>query len=264
MTMDFQSDLNALRARIDACDTQMIALLKQRTEAVLEVGVLKRSAVPDVCPLRPDRETAQLRKIAASFDDSHFSGAAAAFIWRHMINSSLAAEGEFNLTVGADDETHPLVWLARGYFGAYTPLAFSPGPIAMLDQLVTSPPTIGIVPAKTTRGEAWWLELARRKQAGEAAPSVFLPLPYFAPLNEEHRPVCYALAMVAQEALDDEVRLVVAQQQRKLPDGVRIIDAQGDAQLLECSKNASLDDAWSVIGGFGEPLFAAIQTTISK
>lgn len=103
------------RARIDALDEQIIALLKERIGIVKEVAALKAEHWPGRCHIRSGREGKMHRRIAQAFAGNDFSPAAALAIWRQIIGASTHVESPLSVASLASLPHH--AWLARGYFG---------------------------------------------------------------------------------------------------------------------------------------------------
>ncbi|MBN8543534.1 MAG: chorismate mutase [Alphaproteobacteria bacterium] len=109
----FDAQLQALRARIDALDDRLIALIKERTGIIQEVAVLKRAHTPNDCHIRPAREGQMHKRIYEAFKGSDFNVHAAVIIWRHLISASTHLESPLKVISSAPRH------LGHEYFGHY-------------------------------------------------------------------------------------------------------------------------------------------------
>lgn len=114
--------LDAIRARIDAIDTELLHLVDERAGLAKSVAVAKHAAGDgDKFGLRPVREAQLLRRLLAT----KRQGASAALtvrLWRELISDSLAQQGPFHLAVWGAGDPGRAVELARLRFGAAPPM----------------------------------------------------------------------------------------------------------------------------------------------
>ena len=108
-----EQTLEQHRARIDALDTQLIALLQERIGVVKQVAALKAEHWPAACHIRSGREGRMHRRVADAFRDSDFPAAAALAIWRQIIGASTHVESPLRIAVTSAEQA----MLAREYFG---------------------------------------------------------------------------------------------------------------------------------------------------
>lgn len=113
MTDSPEQTLEAHRAAIDAIDTQLIALLKQRIGIVKQVAALKAANWPGKCHIRSGREGRMHQRIAEAFKDSDFPMSAALAIWRQIIGASTHVESPLKIAVISPEQAA----MAREYFG---------------------------------------------------------------------------------------------------------------------------------------------------
>lgn len=114
MTETPEQTLERHRAAIDAIDTQLIALLKERIGIVKQVAALKAANWPGTCHIRSGREGRMHQRIADAFRDSDFPASAALTIWRQIIGASTHVESALKIAVTSPDQAA----MAREYFGA--------------------------------------------------------------------------------------------------------------------------------------------------
>lgn len=113
MTQSPESQLEQHRARIDALDDQLIALLKERIGIVKQVAKLKAENWPSQCHIRSGREGRMHARIAREFQGSDFPPSVALAIWRQIIGASTHVESPLTVAVVSDAQAA----MAREYFG---------------------------------------------------------------------------------------------------------------------------------------------------
>ncbi len=181
--------LDAVRARIDTVDTELLRLLDERAGLAAAVAAAKRSAAgdaPQPFGLRPARETEIMRRLLAR----PHPGASAALIvrlWRELMAESLKSQGPFALTVFGGRDPARMAELARLRFGAAPPLTMVDHPEAAL----TAARTLGGVGVLPLDGLAPWARLL-----AEPKLRAFAVLPC---LNAWGRPQALAVAQVEVE-----------------------------------------------------------------
>lgn len=160
--------LDAVRARIDAIDSELLRLIDERAGVARVVADAKRAAGDgDKFGLRPGREAQLLRKLLAER-----SGAADGLIvriWRELISDSLARQGPFRLAVWGGPDPARTVELARARFGAAPPLARAQRPE---DALAAAKTRGGVGVLALVPDHGWWGRLL-----AEPTLSVFAALP---------------------------------------------------------------------------------------
>lgn len=113
MSQTPEQTLEQHRARIDALDTQLIALMQERIGVVQQVAALKAANWPAKCHIRSGREGRMHQRIASAFKDSPFPAAAALAIWRQIIGASTHVESPLVIAATSDEQAA----MAREYFG---------------------------------------------------------------------------------------------------------------------------------------------------
>jgi chorismate mutase-like protein len=114
--------LAALRAEIDAIDSQLHDLLMRRTDLAVEVGEVKARVQPlGGTPadgskfIRPAREALILRRLVARHQGK-LPKAVIVRMWREMISALLQVEGPFVVAVQAPKGDTALWDLARDHY----------------------------------------------------------------------------------------------------------------------------------------------------
>jgi chorismate mutase len=205
-----EQTLAGFRARIDAIDAQLSALLIERTGIIHEVAALKREHWPNGCHIRPGREGQMHRAIANRFSGSLFPPLAALTIWRQLIGASTHLESPLNATV--IDATH--AWLAREYFGVQIGIAHAHSFTDALPHLADGRSNLLILPTPETSD--WWHHAALLAAQGVF---VFAALPVALGTLPEGASPAVALAAVTPEPSGDDVSYFVRDGMLEIVDG---------------------------------------------
>ena len=114
--------LDAVRARLDAIDAELLRLVDERAALAKTVAEAKHAAGDGAkFGLRPVREAQLLRRLLAT----PRQGASAALtvrLWRELISDSLVQQGPMHLAVWGASDPGRAVELARLRFGAAPPM----------------------------------------------------------------------------------------------------------------------------------------------
>jgi len=145
--------LEAVRARIDAIDSELLKLVDERSALAREVAAAK-AAAGDAggFGLRPARETQVLRRLLAA------RGAAArpalvVRIWRELMADSLSLQGPFHVSVWGGRDPGRAMELTRMRFGAAPQVRQAAKPEEALAAARTRG---GVAVAALTPDSAWW------------------------------------------------------------------------------------------------------------
>lgn len=145
--------LDAVRARIDAVDADLLRLVDERAGLAREVAEAKRAAGDGGrFGLRPAREAALLRRLLAT-PRAAADAQLTVRLWREIMSDSLAQQGPFHLAVWGGADPARTVELARTRFGAAPPLNRFTRPEAALAQAKTPG---GVAILALTANSAWW------------------------------------------------------------------------------------------------------------
>lgn len=145
--------LEAVRARIDAIDAELLPLIDERASLAKAVAAAKAAAGDeDRFGLRPARETAIMRKLLASSRKAA-SDTLAVRLWRELIGDSLAQQGPYHLSVWSDRNLGRTVEFARARFGSAPPLALAAKPE---DALAAARTRGGVGVLALAPDSAWW------------------------------------------------------------------------------------------------------------
>jgi chorismate mutase len=216
--------LAELRARIDAVDDKLIALILERTGIIREVAQLKADSWPNDCHIRSGREGKMHTRIARAFIGSIFSPKAAVALWRLLIGTSTNLESPLRIAFLASQPDY--YWLAREYFGPAINLTSVAAP-ALVEES-----NILLLPAPDISGAGWWRHPLLHK--GQ-------PLRIFArlPLAEEElpgeMPPAVALAAITPEPSGDDISYLLAKTKDSQPpafEGARVISNGTDHLLV--------------------------------
>lgn len=161
--------LEAVRARIDAVDAELLRLLDERASLAAAVAAAKKAAGQDGFGLRPGREAQVLRRLLAEPRDAA-EASLVVRIWRELIGDSLSRQGPFHLSVWGGKAEARTVELARLRFGAAPGLALAARP----EDALAAAKTPGGVAVLALDG-GWWGRLLAQPQL-----KVFCTLPCLA------------------------------------------------------------------------------------
>ncbi len=145
--------LDAVRARIDAVDADLLRLLGERAALAKAVAAAKREAGDGgKFGLRPGREAQIVRKLLANKDPAA-SNALVVRVWREIMADSLSQQGPFHLTVWGGKLESRAVELARLRFGAAPALKVAAKPE---DALAAAKTPGGVAVLALTPDSSWW------------------------------------------------------------------------------------------------------------
>ena len=170
-------DISQLRATIDVIDDDIITLLNKRSEIVKNVGMTKKRRQKEgMCFIRSGREAEVIRRIHTKFKDGVFPALPALHIWRMIICASLSLESDLTIAVNPSPDNN-LYWLAREYFGAFTPVIQFKNTTEVIAQMQIGKAEVGVfTTALAERDERWWLQLPKDIK-------IFACLPFMLPGN---------------------------------------------------------------------------------
>jgi chorismate mutase len=193
-------DIPALRASIDDIDDQLAALLARRCEFVTQVGAIKRSEQAEGASfIRAGREADMVRRMYNTLKDKHFPAPAAAHMWRIIISASLSLESTLTVTACAPNAQHELYWLAREYFGNFTPISRDPSARRIMGEILDGKTQVGVLPLPGESEEGqWWIKLPDSIK-------IFACVPFVLAKGSPVKAV--AVARVTPEATGDDLSL---------------------------------------------------------
>jgi chorismate mutase len=164
--------LEAVRARLDEIDAELLPLIDERAALARQVAAAKAAAGDgDKFGLRPARETEIIRKLLSQPRSGARDGLVVR-VWRELIGDSLAQQGPFHLSVWGDRDPARIADFARNRFGAAPSLAIAGRPEEALAAARTRG-GVGIL--SLSHDSAWWGRLL-----AEPRMKVFAALPCLA------------------------------------------------------------------------------------
>jgi chorismate mutase/prephenate dehydratase len=174
--------LAALRAEIDAVDSQLHDLLMRRTDLAVQVGEVKARVQPlGGTPadgskfIRPAREALILRRLVGRHQGK-LPKAVIVRMWREMISALLQVEGPFVVAVQAPKGDTALWDLARDHYGSRVLITPVSGSGDVLSAVARGKATVGILPMpRLGERSPWWPQLLARS---ESVPHVMGRLPF--------------------------------------------------------------------------------------
>lgn len=160
--------LDAVRARIDAIDSQLLALVDERAGLARDVAAAKAAAGDSgKFALRPGRETQLVRSLIGRRQNA--TPSLVTRVWRELIGDSLSRQGPYHLSVYGPGRT---IEHARLRFGAAPSLRT----VAKPEEALAAAKTLGGVAVMTLASETpWWGRLL-----AEPKLKVFAALPCLA------------------------------------------------------------------------------------
>ncbi|HEX6858826.1 MAG TPA: chorismate mutase [Caulobacteraceae bacterium] len=175
MGQDVPPSLDAVRARIDAVDGELLRLIDERAALAGAVAQAKRAAGDGgKFGLRPGREAQVMRRLLAQGREAA-SAPLIVRIWREIMGDSLSRQGPFHLSVWGDART---VEFARVRFGVAPALAI----VGKSEDAVAAAKTPGGVAVLKLQSETpWWGRLLA--QPGLKVFSVLPCLAQWGPLS---------------------------------------------------------------------------------
>lgn len=164
--------LDAVRARIDAVDAELLRLIGERASLARTVAEAKHAAGDGgKFGLRPAREAQIVRKQLANRDPAA-SPALVIRIWRELMADSLAKQGPFHLSVWGGKLESRAIELARLRFGVAPSMTVVAKPE---DALAAAKTPGGVAVLALAPDSAWWGRLL-----AEPTLKVFATLPCLA------------------------------------------------------------------------------------
>lgn len=178
--------LDALRARIDLIDGELLRLIDERASLAVDVAKAKAAAGDSgKFGLKPGREAALMRRLLSA-PRKAASSSLVARIWRELMSDNLANQGPFHLAVWGGRDPVKTNEAARRHFGATPPLRAAAKPE---DALAAAKTPGGVAVLGLAPDSAWWGRLL-----AEPRLKVFAALPALAAWGP-----CEALAVAEIE-----------------------------------------------------------------
>lgn len=216
--MTDEATLDDLRREIDAIDDRIHEQLVRRTEVVGRIADVKKRRGDDALALRPGREAAILRRLAARHSGD-FPLPALLRIWRELLAGQVAIQGGLSLGVAAPPAGPAALHdLAREHFGAAARMKEYDDTDQLLQDVWRGGVSVGVVPVPDGEpADAWWRGLVA---GGREAPRIVAEIPFWrgGPDGSE-RPAAWALAKLEPEATGDDVTVVAIERRGEVSRG---------------------------------------------
>lgn len=190
-------DISHLRAAIDAIDDEIVQLLNERSLIVKQVGMTKKRRQKEgMAFIRSGREAEVVRRIYTKLAEGVFPAAAAAAMWRLVICASLSLESDLTLSVDNSGGDR-LYWLAREYFGSFTPLASRSAYTEVIEDIRSGKAEAGIFSGEFGTAHArWWVSLPQGIK-------LFACIPFM--LNKDEKIGAFAVANIEPENTGQDI-----------------------------------------------------------
>ena len=223
-----QLSLDTLRTEIDAIDDEIHNLLMSRTELVTKIGKLKERAGNHTFSLRPAREAAIMRRLAAQHKGP-FPLSALIKIWRELLSGTVRVQTPFSVAVCDRGDPVSYRGLVRDQFSGALVKSFS-RPEEATAEVDSGTSAVAVVPLPARNSaEFWWTELAFGEHQSL---KIIGLLPFLQTSASESDPVeAFSIAAVHPEPSGKDVSLAVLECNREAFDS-NLIDAQPSCRLL--------------------------------
>ena len=221
-----QLSLDTLRTEIDAIDDEIHNLLMSRTELVTKIGKLKERAGNHTFSLRPAREAAIMRRLAAQHKGP-FPLSALIKIWRELLSGTVRVQTPFSVAVCDGDDPVSYRGLVRDQFSGALVKSFS-RPEEATAEVDSGTSAVAVVPLPARNSaEFWWTELA----FGEHQSLKIIGLLPFLQTTASDHVEAFSIAAVHPEPSGKDVSLVALEYNRDAFN-CNLIDAQPSCRLL--------------------------------
>ena len=198
---DSPKNLEDLRKEIDRLDEAIHDLLMQR----IAISGSLAGAKGQTPTLRPAREMEILRRLAARHHGA-MPLAGVVRIWREIMATSLALQGDFKVYLLGGDNSRGLWDVARFHFGSGTPLVPLATSAHVVQEIGDGDKNIGVLPEpQFEEVEPWWPQLLLAQGDG---PRVIARLPFLLNAPGYDFPPALALANVTQRPTGDDATLI--------------------------------------------------------
>ena len=218
-----ETQLEACRQRIDACDDQLLALLAQRTAVVDEVAALKPQHLAGQSFMKPGREAQIVRRLLQRDEGTHPPQLLYS-LWRELMMASLQREQAFNVVVPAASGAQPHLWaLARDHFGSATPLLSVADARTAMRMVREEQAMLAVlpVPEQDSAATPWWADL---RLTHTPSLQIVFRLPFLRAADASYPTTQEALvvgAVTPEPSGDDATVLLLAARRNLSRDAVR-------------------------------------------
>jgi chorismate mutase / prephenate dehydratase len=154
--------IETIRREIDGIDTTLLSLVAERLQLADKLVAAK--APQAGLPIRPGREVALLRRLAAAAP-APLERELVVELWRALIAATLRRQRVIDVAVGGGRNDPRLFDIARRHFGARTRIQHVGEPQAALQKAAENPDSfVAITPWPAAPGVgAWWPALTERR-----------------------------------------------------------------------------------------------------
>jgi chorismate mutase-like protein len=225
-----------LRARIDAIDERLHALLIERGSMIDALIKVKGTSAP-AAAFRPGREADMMRRLVARHGGA-LPLPAVEHIWREIISTFTHMQAPYALAIDGAADAAAMRDLARFYFSFSVPIDVLPDASAVVARVASSGRDLGLVGlAQPPRAGAWW-----RGLVGENAPRIMALLPYIAMPGRPADLPAFVISPPLSDPTEAEVAIFAARMGDgpEIISGAEVLAAVGDEVLIALS---SADEA---------------------
>lgn len=214
-TSKLSHELQALRAKIDKVDDQIIGLLNERIKIISEVAVLKKKNHEDFF-IRASRE-ADMIKALIKKADPQLPKTTVVDIWRKIISLANILEQDLKIAIHNPNKIADYLYLTKEYYNASIGVINHESITRVIDELEKKKVQIGIfalpisdnteAKSESIGNENWWINLANNKSGIR----IFARIPF---VEDEtgHVLVAAAIKQDEQSASDNTLLYLEADQ----------------------------------------------------
>ncbi len=228
MAKKIDTTLEHFREEIDSIDNDILDLLAKRMDIVRQVGEYKHSSNARQSIIRPGREAEMIRRVVGKdIAKNNQQAAILAYMWRLIIAASINIEERAKIVALCTDQEREAYWLAREYFGAFTPMEEFPTSAEILQKIEDREATVAVLPlSDATSSRPWWSRIEDKPR--NPGPRVFARLPFIKMAPSVKTPLV-ALGYVEPESTKEDASLWVLKTEERVqyPDLEAILHKSG-------------------------------------
>ncbi len=153
-------------------------------------------------------------------------------MWRQIIMASLNVESPLKISVFSPESDPTFYWLAREYFGNFTPLAREASTQRVVADVIEGRAHVGVLPMPYETQDDWWLQLTREGDM----PRIFAAIPFVTTKADFKKAGALAIAYVDPEKTTEDVSFYALRTDREI----------SQSRLNAAFTKAGLEVAWRI------------------
>lgn len=198
---NIEDSINSLRKKIDNIDNELAKLLKERSEIVHEVGVLKHKSGAAKSMVRPGREAGMIRKVAKR-DLGIFPKYAASLLWRLIISASISLEEKITILVDKNDKN--VIAPVNNYYAGILEVLEKNNVKEILAAAAKNKKFIAVIP---TEGSFYKDSSVKKLFSGENSLKIFGIIPFV--YEKKPKNFYYLVGRATPEETDNDISLFI-------------------------------------------------------